>query len=642
MFYVLKFTKMKNLKSLIIPLVIFSALLYASCTSQFENLEKYNKETVYPGRYDTIFYRAGLERVEIDLMKPETGRIPSSKINMGKAVKTVYEYDNNVVTIDSLVSWINVKGLTEKKMYRFKVYTIDDFGNQSVPQLISGMPYTSLEKDLLDVSAPRVVMSTTGSIILDWPGEVGKSSLNTPIADFANGEFSYSDKNGVPFNKKFVNNEMLRFPIDDLSPTGEVTFQITYRLVPILEDGITRCIDTIVFNKPLVLNMPTASSTFNPTEGTILWANGINFSYGQAMTTKKLIYPLHVRSFSDLFYFTDLDELDLTGSGLKGVMPVLTQSGNGATAKTGGGDCLPYYIRSEYTKVFPVNSGNLASNSTAGVAIDSWQTLQDMLETGQLKKITYHENSLTLDTMFQRFVDKGTLELIIPDEDWFPEEITLDPTVAHQGQVGAGAFRSVFEYPLPLSQVPKPDDVMKPDEVYRVEPQMRNATFAFTTSREYIWDLERYRYLKFKVYLTGGGKLLTTSGNGQVGNYRVIWMRIRYRFWTGDAGNNKYDTGGDNLEYKTAGNVDFSIPVTAVNNNWIEFTYDMGPATGKATTSAHTAPWNLLLGHHHIRNICFSLGGEQGPDGGGNNLHEDTRAAEIKYYFADIRLCKSR
>jgi hypothetical protein len=66
----------------------------------------------------------------------------------------------------------------------------------------------------------------------------------------------------------------------------------------------------------------------------------------------------------------------------------------------------------------------------------------------------------------------------------------------------------------------------------------------------------------------------------------------------------------------------------------------MSNAVGAAKGRAHAAPWTDL-GQQHIRNICFSLGGEQGPNNGTDNLSDDSLIAEIKYFFADMRLCKN-
>lgn len=93
---------------------LITTVLLSSCQGMYDSLEEYSGEVVYPGKYDTIVGHVGYERVEIDLMR--AGRIPASQVKLGKARKTVVEYDDKVITIDSLVSWVNITGLTDPKL----------------------------------------------------------------------------------------------------------------------------------------------------------------------------------------------------------------------------------------------------------------------------------------------------------------------------------------------------------------------------------------------------------------------------------------------------------------------------------------------------------------------------------------------
>src|SRR5690606_21179481 len=126
--------------------------LFSSCSGMYDTLDDYSGEIVYPAKYDTIIGHVGYERVEIDLMK--AGRIPASEIKMGKATKTIIEYDGQVIRLDSLVSWVNITGLDQPKLYRFKIYTVDEFDNASVPQEIALIPYTSADLENLAIASP--------------------------------------------------------------------------------------------------------------------------------------------------------------------------------------------------------------------------------------------------------------------------------------------------------------------------------------------------------------------------------------------------------------------------------------------------------------------------------------------------------
>ena len=134
--------------------IFLTFLIYSSCVDGiYDNIKEFsNEEIVYPAAFDTCYGTIGYERVEIDLRSD--GRIPSSKIKMGKAKKTVVVYDENmpeptVIRIDSVCSYVNITGLTEPRLYRFKIYTEDEYGSRSIPQEISLIPYTSYDRDVL-------------------------------------------------------------------------------------------------------------------------------------------------------------------------------------------------------------------------------------------------------------------------------------------------------------------------------------------------------------------------------------------------------------------------------------------------------------------------------------------------------------
>ena len=174
------------MRNKIISLVAIIAFVTVSCSKMHDNIEQYADEQVYPGKYDTILGFVGYERVEIELMK--VGRIPSANIRMGKAKKTVVEYDDKVITIDSLVSWVNITGLTQPKLYRFYVYTIDEHNNKSVPQQIALIPYTKTDLASLVISSPNI-MSSPGAAVFDWP-----NGLSSPLLDYKGLSFEYTDK----------------------------------------------------------------------------------------------------------------------------------------------------------------------------------------------------------------------------------------------------------------------------------------------------------------------------------------------------------------------------------------------------------------------------------------------------------------
>jgi len=600
---------MKYIKYITNLTVVAGILLFlSSCSGMYESIDKYSGEIVYPGTYDTIFANVGYERVEIDLM--QVGRIPSDKIMMGKAVATVVEYDGKKhyytatgepageVSSSSaaLVSWVNITGLTAPKLYRFKIYTEDKSGNQSVPHEIAVIPYTSQERDLIDISSPRISTSPSAAIV-DWP-----NGLNSVVMDYYSQSYSYTDKDGEERGGEIPEGVSPRFYVANLASGSEVTIAVTYKVVPILSDGATRILDTIPVKKDIVINIPTAATVFSPSEETVLRANDITTFTAEAVASvSKLVFPLHISSIQDIFYFPNLKELDLTGSGLDGVVPTFRLSGNGGDYTKGGGAWLPCMKRSE-------NKGDI--NNISGL-----QSLIDLLEADMLTKIRYIPNSMGLDKILEPYVESGVVELV--DESFYPQEIMLPYRYWMEGRPQTSDFRLNWNYPVSTGSVPFSSSLIDPSTVYEVIPDARNATFVFILPKEYIWDLERYRYFKFKVLPKSDP--VTFSGSYDV--YLKMWMRIKTRFWGVDGANDLYGGDGERNYDRNA----YVIPSNAIQTRWTEFTVDMKDAVDNTANSSG----------HHIRCIVVNLGGEEGP-----GWVSPLPNGNMEYYFADFRLSK--
>jgi hypothetical protein len=599
---------MKYLKHITNLAVVAGILFLSSCSGMYDNIDKYSGEVVYPGTYDTISAKIGYERVEIDLM--QEGRILSNELFMGKAVSTIVEYDGkkhyynaNGEPVTSsgdgaLVSWVNVTGLTEPKLYRFKVYTEDKSGNQSVPHEIAVIPYSSQDRDLIDISSPRISTSPSAAIV-DWP-----NGLNSVVMDYYSLTYSYVDKDGEERGGEIAEGVSPRFYVANLASGSEVIITVTYRVVPILSDGETRILDTIPVTKEIVINIPTDATVFSPSEETVLRANGITtFTAVAVASVNKLVFPLHISSIQDIFYFPNLRELDLTGEGLEDVVPTFRLAGNGGDYTKGGGAWIPCIKRSENQK-------------TIAPPISGLQSLIDLLEADMLTKIRYIPNSLGLDDILSPYVESGVVELVT--ESFYPQEVMLPYQFWMEGRPQTGDFRLKWNYPVSEASVPFAGNLIDPTTVYEVIPDARNATFTFILPKEYIWDLDRYRYFKFKVLPKSAP--ITFSGSYDV--YLKLWMRPRTRFWGVDAAN---DLHGENKEYNYDREL-FKISASAIQTSWTEFTVDM------KTTVDNTK----IDSGHHIRCIVVNLGGEQGP-----NPWVTPPNGDMEYYFADFRLSKT-
>jgi len=238
-----------NMKNTLFIFVL--TVLLASCSGMYDIMEPYAGEKVYPGKFDTLLVDRhgyiGYNRVEIDLLN--AGRIPTSEIKMGKAKKTVIEYDQEKIIIDSLVSWVNITGLTLPKLYRFRIYAIDEFNNPSVPETIALIPYTDEEKDMLEVPAPRIVYSGAGAFI-QWPGGISSVMMN-----FHELEYEYRDRNNNAQTGK-VTDERAGIPVENVEPGAEIVIQATYTVTPIRNET-KPILDRVTIERPLTFRMAT-------------------------------------------------------------------------------------------------------------------------------------------------------------------------------------------------------------------------------------------------------------------------------------------------------------------------------------------------------------------------------------------------
>lgn len=466
-------------------LLCFSFMV--SCGKMYDNIDKYSGETVYPGKFDTIIGRIGYERVEINLMK--AGRIPASQIKLGKAMKTVVEYDDKQIVIDTLASWLNIKDLKMSKLYRFKVYAIDEHGNKSVPQQIALIPYTASDLAGLVVQSPKVLVSPAAAV-LSWP-----SGLSSILLNYYGLKYSFKDKNGV--TRTGERNKDPRIFMSNLNAGAPANIDITYKIIPKVNGVLI--LDTLAFVQKTQINMPTGSTPFAPVEQSILTANGLtNFTADGVASVSKLTFPVHTGTLQDIFYFSGLKELDLTGGSIF-QMPTNSYNNNGATDVIGGGPLVPF--------------GRKMGDMSAANA----QYLVDLLEVGSLTKVKYVVNSMGIDKLLAPYVSSGVVELVgKPDEALVP----LQPYLL-EGRIQDGAWELNVEAPAT-----SPPAGVGLENVMKVIVKKKNGTLVIQLPKEYEFDVVQYPYLKFKVY--GPAK---TTVSGGYSAFQRIWMRFMNNLW---------------------------------------------------------------------------------------------------------------
>ncbi|MDR1223422.1 MAG: DUF4998 domain-containing protein [Tannerella sp.] len=523
--------------------IITCAVLFCSCEDMHEKTEKYYGEIVYPAKYDTVVGHIGYERVEIDLLK--AGRVSSEQIRMGKAKKTVIEYDEEKIVLDQLVSWVNVTGLTQSKIYRFFIYTLDEYENKSVPQEIALIPFTASDLQSTVISSPRITTSPSSAIV-EWP-----AGLNSLLLTYHGLTYEYTDRNGNVV--KGERGDDSRFFAGNLETGRSYTVKMKYKVLPKVNNA--SILDTLVLEKDLILNIPASTGTFSPSERDVLTANGLTrFDFESASRLKKLVYPIHANSLQDIFYFSNIEELDLTGGDLFTIR-TYTYDRNNAKSEIGGGRTLPFI-----SKVGDV--GDV-------------QVLKDLLESGTLKKVRYTPGTMGLDALLAPYVDGGVVELVkTPDEALIPFNYGVN------GLVQDGNFETVIT--LNPSDAPAGTGL---ENVFKAVPKKKSSSLVFAVPPDYRFNSQEYKYFKYRIYAPAKSSLTGTNAN-----FQSIWLRFMNHMWA-FGGNSTFGQ-----EYWDLGNPTHAITDSELQR-WTEYTVDISNMASR-----------------HTRVIVFNIGGEKGAD----------------------------
>ncbi|GHT50868.1 hypothetical protein AGMMS49982_07010 [Bacteroidia bacterium] len=504
----------------------------------YDNAKEFaSEETIYPGKFDFATGVVGFNRVEIDLLA--AGRIPSSQLKLGRATQTVVKYDDQVITIDSVCSWVNVTELEKSKLYKFTIYTIDDVGNKSVPVETELTPFTSADLDAIDVNSPRITTepltatATSLAASLEWP-----SGISSAMMDCDGFSYEYTDKDGA-----VQSNEVTAHQLDVTNlPIGAATeIKITYHGLP--KVGGIPILDSVDMVRTIVVNTPSADSRFYPVEEAMLRANGISdFTLnGVAGVTSLIFSPATLTTFEDVVYFPALTEIDLTDAGLNYPIPTFTYS-SPAGAKTGGCSWLPFL--QQHT-----------------LSIDGLTALQGLLDAGQITRIRYYPNSLGIDAFLAPYVATGQVELVAnPTEVLMPHEFQVPAEVQDPGTCATDITFPATDNPAGIGL----------ENVYKVKFNKGRPTLLFTFPSQYQINMQEYRYLKMKVYPPALSKI-DTWGN----KFQRVWPRFLNRLWTGADGSS-WGQGSGYWDQTR-------IFIDSEMETWVDITIDLTPIAANHT-----------------------------------------------------------
>jgi hypothetical protein len=198
------------------------SLAFLSCSGDiFDNIKEHaSEEEVYVGKFDKAEVKVGLNRLEIDLL--DAGRIPAADVNIGKAVKTIVEYDGKTITYEQVPSWLNITGLTEPKLYRIKIYNIDEHGNKSMPVEVAAIPFTRTDSLNIIFPIPTKLLAPK-SVQFNWP-----NGLDSEFFDFYEMEYSYTDAEGPK--------TLIKSTLDSTAPKSRSL--TVFNLIPAVTDSV--------------------------------------------------------------------------------------------------------------------------------------------------------------------------------------------------------------------------------------------------------------------------------------------------------------------------------------------------------------------------------------------------------------------
>jgi hypothetical protein len=158
-------------------------LMFSACDSFTDSSKPFlkKKKTIYLAKSDSIQLFSGKNRVILKIAKPKDPLVTKAKIlwigGQGQQDSVQDKFPNNKRFLN-----INIDSL-EESTYTFHIYTLDDKGDQSLSQAITGKVYgIAYVNSLLNrgISAIKgIKTNTTQSIIINWgradtsAGEIG-------------------------------------------------------------------------------------------------------------------------------------------------------------------------------------------------------------------------------------------------------------------------------------------------------------------------------------------------------------------------------------------------------------------------------------------------------------------------------------
>ena len=141
--------------------VLLLALGVSSCSNMDELYKDYLTGSIYSGKVSDLTATAGNERVLLQWTNP--------KDQISKRIKVVYGEPEEIVETESLVDELYIENLSMGS-YEFTVYTMDEYGNLSIPVSITKSIFTASMIDGIDPPRCTATLQEDGKYTIHFTG----------------------------------------------------------------------------------------------------------------------------------------------------------------------------------------------------------------------------------------------------------------------------------------------------------------------------------------------------------------------------------------------------------------------------------------------------------------------------------------
>ena len=203
--------------------VLLLALGVSSCSNMDELYKDYLTGSIYSGKVSDLTATAGNERVLLQWTNP--------KDQISKRIKVVYGEPEEIVETESLVDELYIENLSMGS-YEFTVYTMDEYGNLSIPVSITKSIFTASMIDGIDPPRCTATLQEDGKYMIDFTGVSGAMGMFGGDLEFTiTGDgFTYSDSYTVEVDYTTYKSSIVDLAFEDVELPGSGNYTLSYKL----------------------------------------------------------------------------------------------------------------------------------------------------------------------------------------------------------------------------------------------------------------------------------------------------------------------------------------------------------------------------------------------------------------------------